>query len=143
MTRYLEGTHDSSLDSPTGVGGTALLDPPGISADERTVLESGQSASAGISALVVAAGRSTVSAATAVAALSSEALQAQVLLQSKKAVGALALHWYVRDPSRPSVHPQWQQKPLIRLLDQTVPIACNFTSRRVVFTRAEKSQERR
>lgn len=80
MTRYLEGTHDSSLDSSTGVGGTALLDPPGISADERTVLESGQSASAGIAALVVAAGRSTVSAATAVAALSSEALQAQVLL---------------------------------------------------------------
>ncbi len=60
------------------MGGAALLEAPGISAEERTVLEAGHSASTGIAALVVAAGRSSVSAASAVAALSCEALQAQV-----------------------------------------------------------------
>lgn len=65
-------------DSNAGTGAASLLEPPGISAEERTVLEAGQSASAGIGALVVAAGRSSVSAASAVAALSSEALQALV-----------------------------------------------------------------
>ncbi len=66
------------LDMGAGLEGAALPESPGVSAEERTVLEAGQSASAGIAALVVAAGRSTVSAASAVAALSSEALQAQV-----------------------------------------------------------------
>jgi histidine ammonia-lyase len=52
--------------------------PLGISSDERKVLESGQSSSAGVATVVVATGRSTLSAATAVAALTCEALQAQV-----------------------------------------------------------------
>jgi len=62
----------------TGKAQGIPLDPPGISADERAVLEAGQSSSAGIAALVVAASKNVLSAATAIAALSCEALQAQV-----------------------------------------------------------------
>jgi len=61
-----------------GKRGSKLLLPPGISEDERLILTAGHSCSAGIAALTVVAGRSTVSTATAVAALSCEALQAQV-----------------------------------------------------------------
>jgi histidine ammonia-lyase len=56
----------------------AGLEAPGLSAAERAVLTSGASASAGIGALVVVAGRQLLAAATAVAALSCEAFGAQV-----------------------------------------------------------------
>ena len=50
----------------------------GFSAEERAVLEAGQSSAAGIAALVVAGGASALAAATATVALTCEALQAQV-----------------------------------------------------------------
>jgi hypothetical protein len=56
----------------------AGLTTPGLSAAERAVLQDGQSASAGTAAVCVSAGRMLLSAATAVAALSAEALGADV-----------------------------------------------------------------
>jgi hypothetical protein len=54
------------------------ISPPSISADERAVLTGGASASVGVAALTVQAGKKLVSLATAVAALSCEATGAQV-----------------------------------------------------------------
>ncbi len=85
-----------------GKRGGKLLDPPGISEDERLVLTAGHSGSAGIAALAVAAGRSTISAATAVAALSCEALQAQVGLPYEVQSATVQLQAYLM---RPSIHP--------------------------------------
>ena len=56
----------------------ASLEPPGLSADERAVLQDGQVVSAGTGAICVQSGRALVDAATALAALSAEALQADV-----------------------------------------------------------------
>lgn len=57
---------------------TAGIELPGLSADERSVLEDGQSVSAGTGAICVQSGQALVDAATALAALSAEALQADV-----------------------------------------------------------------
>ncbi len=62
-----------------GKGRAELLSPPGISSNERLVLERSQSSSTGIAAMVIAASKPALTAATAVAALTCEALQAQVL----------------------------------------------------------------
>lgn len=51
---------------------------PGLSAAERAALQDGQSASAGTGAICVQSGRALIMAATAVAALSAEALQADM-----------------------------------------------------------------
>jgi hypothetical protein len=56
----------------------AGLSAPAVSSAERVVLESGASASAGVGALAVQAGKTLLSIATAVAALSCEAFGAQV-----------------------------------------------------------------
>ena len=56
----------------------ASIEVPGLSADERNVLEDGQSVAAGTGAICVQAGQALVNAATALAALSAEALQADV-----------------------------------------------------------------
>lgn len=56
----------------------AACTAPGLSAVERAVVESGASASAGVSALTVQAAKRLVTLATAVAALSVEAVGAQV-----------------------------------------------------------------
>lgn len=54
------------------------LSPPGLSAAERLVLEGGSAVSAGLGALTVQGGKQLLSTATAVLALSCEALGAQV-----------------------------------------------------------------
>ena len=54
------------------------IDPPGLSQHERTILQSGQWISLGIAAVVVQKARQLLLGATAVAALSAEALQTQV-----------------------------------------------------------------
>ncbi|CAK0784455.1 hypothetical protein CVIRNUC_007659 [Coccomyxa viridis] len=64
-------------DALAGKGRAELLSPPGISSNERLVLEYNQSSSTGIAAAVIAASKPALAAATAVAALTCEALQAQ------------------------------------------------------------------
>lgn len=54
------------------------ISPPGLSSAERAVLEDGQIASAGTGAICVLSGRQMILTATAIAALSAEALQAEV-----------------------------------------------------------------
>jgi histidine ammonia-lyase len=61
---------------------------PGLSADERAVLQSGQPVTAGVGTLVVQAARQLLSAANPIAALSAEALQAQVRLACSTIQGA-------------------------------------------------------
>ncbi len=67
----------------TGSAGAKLLDPPGISANERLVIERSQSCSVGIASAALAAAKPLLAAATAVTALSCEALQAQVSHQEQ------------------------------------------------------------
>lgn len=63
------------------------MESPGISTNERLVIERNQSSSVGIASAVIAAGRPAIAAATAVAALTCEALQAQVILFGKSLTG--------------------------------------------------------
>jgi len=56
----------------------AGLEPPGLSESEQTVILSGQSASAGTGALCIESARQLLDAANAIAALSAEALQADI-----------------------------------------------------------------
>ena len=56
----------------------AGLEPPGLSESEQTVILSGQSASAGTGALCIESARQLLHAANAIAALSAEALQADI-----------------------------------------------------------------
>ncbi|MEW5305089.1 MAG: hypothetical protein WDW36_007652 [Sanguina aurantia] len=78
--RVLSATADASPDADSSMA-SALdqlqLSPPGLSAAERLVLEGGSAASAGLSALTVQGGKQLLSTATAVLALSCEALGAQ------------------------------------------------------------------
>ena len=57
---------------------SAGITPPGLSADERATIQDGQSVSAGTGAICVQAGKALITVATALAALSAEALQADV-----------------------------------------------------------------
>lgn len=69
-----DGAQLSAADALTAGGGEA----PGLSAAERAVISDGQAASAGTAALCAQAGKLLLSVANAVAALSAEALQADV-----------------------------------------------------------------
>jgi histidine ammonia-lyase len=69
---------DEQLDAPTALAKAGLEGVPGLSTQERAVLTDGQSCAAGTAALCCAAGRQLLAAANAVAALSAEALQADV-----------------------------------------------------------------
>ena len=57
---------------------TAKLSAPGLSADERSVLQSGQAVTLGVAAIATKRAINSMLAATAVASLTAEALQAQV-----------------------------------------------------------------
>lgn len=68
------------VDAPSALAKAGLESAPGLSAQERSVLTDGQSCAAGTAALCCGAGRQLLAAANAVAALSAEALQADVSL---------------------------------------------------------------
>lgn len=91
---------------------SAGISAPTISSNERVVLQSGASASAGIGALTVQAGRTLLSTATAVAALSCEAFGAQVRqLQQFVTLSCKSANWHLEStwlshsshPRNPSV----------------------------------------
>lgn len=77
------------------------LTPPGLSQHERTVLLSGQWITLGVAAVTVQNARQLLLGATAVAALSAEALQTQVRHVSSTLLSCTSPH-YVRN--RPSFH---------------------------------------
>lgn len=62
---------------------TAKLSAPGLSTDERSVLQSGQAVTLGVAAIATKTALNSMLAATAVASLTAEALQAQVCTTGK------------------------------------------------------------
>lgn len=72
----------------------ACIQPPGLSTAERAALEDGQSASGGVGAVCVQDSKLLLAAANAVAALSAEALQAEV-----SSCPANTLCWVLRRPA--------------------------------------------
>jgi histidine ammonia-lyase len=100
LASFLQGVGSAAPAGPGGVQQSAAealaaagIEVPGLSAAERALVQDAQSASAGTAAICVQAGKLLLAAANAVAALSAEALQADVSVESSAfAAGRAAGH---------------------------------------------------